>query len=280
MQEDLSALFSRNMMVGNHPEYRQTEPSSEWKMAAPFSTPSGNPITYSITQHYHHSGHQAPTTSNLQGQPKIYPHGHLSPEEILIQNNVNPSSLSLSQLTLVQQADQDQLLQLIHQWRVSPFDSEVEIQDQREVQHVASTSRPPHEYSSNSEDGPAGPGQDVGMGVEESIRNLEVQAGERNAAEPYMVSGYESLAKRDYDLTVGDRPFEPPRHIFSPLGSAVGATYQQHADPAYDSRGWWQHSMQTQPMEHQYGAFEHFNNYNTSANPARSGGDEEDEEML
>src|SRR6266536_1254308 len=115
MQEDLSALFSRNMMVDSRTEYANTEPSAAWKIKPPLSTPQANPISYSITQHYHHSAHQASAVSNVQHSAGSS-NGHISPEEILVQNNINPSSLSLSQLTLVQQANQDDLLRLIELW--------------------------------------------------------------------------------------------------------------------------------------------------------------------
>ncbi|MCJ1311108.1 hypothetical protein MMC25_004778 [Agyrium rufum] len=89
-------------------------------------------------------------------------------------------------------------------------------------------------------------------------------------AEPYMHSGYEMLARQEYESSTTHAPSFREQISYSPLGSAIGArddsgviSLRQATDPAYDggmgmsSEGWWRHDLYgQQPMEHQYGAFE------------------------
>ena len=54
--------------------------------------------------------------------------------------------------------------------------------------------------------------------------------GRWDAPEPYMASGYEVLAQRDYEQS------KPTKDIYSHFGSAVGgSSYTRSADPVYNT---------------------------------------------
>jgi len=84
-------------------------------------------------------------------------------------------------------------------------------------------------------------------------------------SEPYMASGYEFLAQREYEQS------KPSKDIYSHFGSGVGGpTYNRATDPVYNTvedihkfpnvGGDWQQLVEQrqQAMENQYGAFEQF----------------------
>jgi len=76
--------------------------------------------------------------------------------------------------------------------------------------------------------------------------------------EPYMASGYEYLARREYEASAQQQ--QPVQNVYSHFGSAVGGhTYNQATDPVYNiipnSGPEWEQRQQ-QAMENQYGAFQ------------------------
>ncbi len=74
--------------------------------------------------------------------------------------------------------------------------------------------------------------------------------------EPYMMSGYEMLARREYEESVKRQLQEDmsgPKEVYNQFGSAVGGcNYRLATDPAYAND--WSH--QQQAMENQYGAYQ------------------------
>jgi hypothetical protein len=107
-QEDLAALFSRNLSLQN-------------TYVAPAEEPSQveAPIVYSISQHYHHSAHLA---SQQPSRPASEPPqtGQFTTEIILSRHGVDVNSLSSSQLDLFKTADASQQMRLVELWRISP----------------------------------------------------------------------------------------------------------------------------------------------------------------
>jgi hypothetical protein len=95
-----------------------------------------------------------------------------------------------------------------------------------------------------------------------------------HAAEPYMTSGYEALAQREYEQSA-----QPSKDVYSHFGSAVGGhTYNHATDPVYNSvedihKYPNVSSNLQQRMEDQYGAYAQYQH-----NQGSYGGD--DEEML
>jgi hypothetical protein len=101
-----------------------------------------------------------------------------------------------------------------------------------------------------------------------------------HVAEPYMSSGYETLARREYEQSAG-----PSKIIHSHFGTAVGGpTYNHSTDPVYKSiedvhkypniNTEWQHQV----MEDQYGAYVQFQHNREGVSAGGYNGD--DEEML
>src|ERR1700710_1989062 len=107
-QEDLAALFSRNLSLQN-------------TYVAPTEEPSQveAPIVYSISQHYHHSAHLA---SQQPSRPASEPPqtDQLTTEIILSRHGVDASSLFPSQIDLFKTADAGQQMRLIELWRICP----------------------------------------------------------------------------------------------------------------------------------------------------------------
>lgn len=190
MQDELAALFDRQMnMTQMHP------PPSKEIIPSPATE-----ITYSITQHYHHSAHSvAPTPA----QPSAI--------EVLRYHALDPNTLTPEQLGLFENADAEQRERLIQTWQLySQFGTE----------------------TSQSHDS--------------AMHDSAMEEGEGNAyAEPYMVSGYESVP-------------EQARHI--PTEPTTGETYVGSKDPVYQGQQWWE-LTKAGPMESQYGAFEENRRY-------------------
>ncbi|KAL2808692.1 hypothetical protein BJX63DRAFT_424443 [Aspergillus granulosus] len=112
-QDDLVALFDTHMNMESSPLPERKE--------VQVPVPS---ITYSITQHYHHSAHVAQRT-----EPSGTMQEHCPPRtnelanwvfETLRQHNVDPSSLSTSQLELFANAMPEQQSRLVQMWQICP----------------------------------------------------------------------------------------------------------------------------------------------------------------
>jgi hypothetical protein len=110
-------------------------------------------------------------------------------------------------------------------------------------------------------------------------RELHQRVNNAIQAEPYMLSGYESLARRDYDAQA--RQMEQEKEKFQPLGSAVGNHFSSSTNPVYRgpashilqgegsmaqesnrtpsmTEAEWQDLMRKQAMENQYGQLQIF----------------------
>jgi hypothetical protein len=201
-------------MMGTHlnlvqPQHGQSMP------ATPHVSPQPAPIAY-ITQHYHHSAHQAPNSERQAS-------------DILEEAGVNASALLPSQLLLFKNADDEQKRRLVELWRISP--------------PTPGNQLPPWANT----DWPQ-----TNMELEEEAARLRWEAMERDrlknlcalpgydsraTAEPYMTNLYET--KIDV---------EPLSHL---VPSSDDETYKRCKDPVYNnSREWWQMGEEG-PMEHQ-----------------------------
>ncbi|KAJ5913467.1 hypothetical protein N7504_002350 [Penicillium tannophilum] len=93
LQDELAALFNRQMAIESPPEPR--------------------PLSYSISQHYHHSTHVVPSP-NPPPQACTDP----TPIEILQHHGLDPSTMLPHQLDLFQNADAEQRQRLIQTWQL------------------------------------------------------------------------------------------------------------------------------------------------------------------
>ncbi|KAJ6044654.1 uncharacterized protein N7446_002848 [Penicillium canescens] len=98
MQDDLADLFDRQMTMA------QLHDPNKDELTSPSLAP---PISYSITQHYHHSAHKV--TPNVPIQASI---------DVLRHYGLDPSTMTPSQLNLFDNADTEQRERLIQTWQL------------------------------------------------------------------------------------------------------------------------------------------------------------------
>lgn len=281
--EDLAALFSRNLSLNPY-----VAPPEESKPEVPFA--------YSISQHYHHSAHLA---AQQPSRPASEPPqtDQLTTEIILSRHGVDASSLFPSQLDLFKSADASQQMRLIELWRICPpnYGGAALTQDlwpQTSFQQEEAMAKQRYERQM-LEERMSRTGGDQGMDTEDAMSDgssttpmpmTPIQGGDGRWVnpEPYMASGYEVLAQREYEQS------KPSKDTYSHFGTAVGGpTYRHSTDPVYNTiedihkfpnvGGNWQQLVEQrqQVMENQYGAFEQFQH--SQGGMAANG---QDEEML
>lgn len=118
--DELAALFSQRMTFSPQPVAPQTEThmvSGDEKQAA----------FVSISAHYTHSMHLAPSSDASSSEPSRSPppsyNDSLMPEAmatLLMQNSIDPQSLLPSQVQLFRNAGDEQRLRLLELWRIAP----------------------------------------------------------------------------------------------------------------------------------------------------------------
>ena len=285
--EELAALFARNLHFNNNPYVAQA-PAPE---PEPAPAPAEQPIIYSISQHYNHSAH---VVAQQPARPASEPPqtDQLTAEIILARHGVDVASLFPSQLELFKTAAPEQQMRLVELWRICPPDYgghalandignwpttsfqqeeamaklryERQMLEERVAQTSGDQSMDSDTMSDSSIAGPLTPVQ--GTDGRWAITGPSV--------EPYMASGYEALAAREYEQSAA-----PAKDVYSHFGTAVGGHgYTQSTDPVYKTvedihkypnvgGDWRMH------MENQYGAFQ-------QQGFAAGGNNGEDEEML
>lgn len=279
-QEELSQLFSAHMSLSQAPPQSTPQPPPqhhEQPTQGQEQTQASQPIIY-VSQHYTHSYHIAP--AQVQQPAKSYI--ELSElESILLRNSIDPSLLFPSQVDLFQNADNDQRLRLLELWRISPPQGRQGYPDGADY----NTSRQLYDWP------PTSLAQEEAMArlryerlEEERIQQEEIQKHQQKLdqsmdpgvdsaavhttrdilatsptnAEPYIVSGYDMLAKREYDESVQSAA----NHL------QESTRYNQATDPVYghasSNSGLWEKNVGSMlDMENQYGAFAHARDYDT-----------------
>lgn len=241
---DLSEMFRRSLNISSTVSSSQSlaQPTLVRRQQDHVQEESTS-INYSVSQHYTHSAHIAQAINTEQTSVGKFvgsrPSG-LSMYQILTQNNIAPSSLVQSQLTLFEQADDDQRARLIQLWSLSspqrtiangpPLVSRTneyrrEAPDQAQELIWLQQQREAFRRSFQSGGDPRCDG-DYGSWSEGS--NLE-------DAETYITSGYEQLAERDYqEQSQGTIP----TLLSASAGLIFDSRYSHAADPIYRSLGW------------------------------------------
>jgi hypothetical protein len=248
-QDELAQLFSDHMTLSQTvpqqnsqqpPEYQEKSLQQQEQEQAPKA------IVYAST-HYTHSHHVAPVRS--ASEPSIKTHIEASDlGAVLLRNSIDPSMLFPSQIELFQNADDDQRLRLLELWRISPpqgrqgYPSGTAYNMSRQLYDWPPTSLAQEEamaklrYEKEHE-------QDTSH----TSRELSTSP---QAAEPYMSSGYDMLARREYEDSAKSGP---------PI-------YNQATDPVYNNvgsnGGLWQKDVGgILDMENQYGAYAYAREY-------------------
>ncbi|KAI1465816.1 uncharacterized protein F4812DRAFT_113301 [Daldinia caldariorum] len=253
--DDLAALFARNLTL-------QPQPNQVPREVPPAPEPEPE-IKYSITQHYHHSAHiahqnepQAEQQRPASEPPQIQ---QFSVESFLNAYGVDHTTLSLAQLELFWSADDTQKLRLIELWRICPsvnarenpsasWNTTTIEQEQRlaQLRYERKLAEEEQQNTVMSMDGT--PLTPIQTGSGQWVATYDV--------EPYMMSGYEALARREYEESEREKyeeAMERPKDVYSHFGTAVGGpNYRPATDPVYDNE--WMRKQQT--MENQYGLFQ------------------------
>lgn len=282
--QHLAELFSRNLnLSGQVNDERTNLPPAPVvpEEKAPEEAPKFN---YSISQHYTHSAHIVKTPNNVvpvSATVKENPdtrfqngnssqqyaesahnadvvngvsvpnlameisHRGLSIYQTLAQHHIRVASLLPSQVTLFEQADDDQRSRLIQLWSISPgktlgsqgmadgIDEYQNVTIEREEEQAMARWK---EILSSD------------MDLEVAHACVPICISNRDpiqAAEVYMKSGYEQLAERDYQRQ--EREFV---NVAPSVGGMISIPYKQAIDPVYQAK--WQFDN----MEHEYAMYD------------------------
>lgn len=248
-QQDLSELFARSMNFTNPVSVPSQPPETQKPEQQHLSA---QPVTYA-SAHYTHSSHipRTPATNTPTPLEEV----HLV--AILQQNSIDPRLLFPNQITLFQNADDDQRLRLLELWRIAPptcaadgLARELGTWPETSLQREEEQARTRYERTMQEkqqqaeeqmmmlqrhpEDRQGQHGLWQSQPMEEMMSDVEPELSlsssapatlpsspvfDQRNAEPYILSGYEQLAKRDYDRQPG---------VFG------GSTrYNRATDPAY-----------------------------------------------
>lgn len=232
-QDELANLFAQNMSFSNPtppPEYKQVPPP-----------PAEEPKRIWTSTHYVPNTHSTPQASPEPESPIPTDQEIV---EVLLRNSIDPHSLFPSQVTLFRHAESDQRLRLLELWRISPpnlgaFDMEKEQATWLEtnLQQEEQSAKLRYEHAVM-----AAQGVQVIEAPERPSSAPEARSRPNTGgAEPYMMSGYEMLAQREYESTQA-------------LALAESKRYNQATDPAFrGSGGDW--NKEVAHMVNNYGAF-------------------------
>lgn len=281
---DLAELFRRSVNISSTMSNSDRTPLQPETIDSPNSVPAEPvSINYSISQHYTHSAHIVQAMNTNETLPSDFfesPPKGLSIYQILDQHNIPPSCLLRSQLTLFEQADEDQRARLIQLWTISP-------PNRTRGGGQALTNRISEYQTRNleQEEESVWP-QQQGNVLKESCQSevqLKYGHGEYGSwygesgledAETYITSGYEQLAQRDYNAQ-GIRT--GPTSISTSTGLIFGNRWNHATDPIYQSREW-HHDHPGQ--QDQYSMLARNNHHQTPAEHVITIQEAEDEEML
>ncbi|KAI5861693.1 hypothetical protein GGS23DRAFT_126519 [Durotheca rogersii] len=250
--DDLAALFSRNLTL-------QPQPAPAAQETPKAQEPEQTPIVYSITQHYHHSAHLARQEEPLAQpqRPSSEPPQTQQPsaEAILSSHGINYAALSAAQLELFKSAEDSQKIRLIELWHFCP---PTNTQDSLVVSWIPTTVEQEELLAKLRYDRRLAEEQNQNMMSMDGTPLTPVQTGDgrwvaMSDVEPYMMSGYEALAQREYEESAKQQYVPISKDVYNHFGiSVAGPTYRPATDPVYDN-DW---TRQQQAMENQYGAFQ------------------------
>ncbi|KAK3941110.1 hypothetical protein QBC46DRAFT_110223 [Diplogelasinospora grovesii] len=241
-QEELSALFARNLTL-NPVVQQHLAPAP-----APEPQQEEKKIVY-ISQHYNHSAHlvaSQPQSPRPASEPPQLEHSAV--ERVLRNYGVDPSGLSAAQLQLFKTVDTPQQLKLMELWRVCPptnsNNNPTLAWNSTTVQQEEVLAKLRYDDNQRQQQ----------QQQQETIMSLDgtpltpIQAGDgrwvttmvsSHYMEPYMASGYEEMARREYEESARRalaeaHAMEQSKEIYS-LGSMPTPGYNPaHADPVYN----------------------------------------------
>lgn len=271
-QEELARLFQAHMSLNQQIKPPTPPPEQDSCLGQPLQqhvqdvARVASPIVYSST-HYTHSSHvvpQRPVTAPARTHIDV-----ADLQNIFLNNSIDPSLLFPSQVDLFQNADDSQRLRLLELWRISlphgrpgsPDDIQYNVSQQLydwpptslaqeeamaklRYEHImAEKAQSEHILSHEEALAHSMSPKSESAAVKETRVFL---ASTSENAEPYMASGYDMLAKREYEASAEAALRESHR-------------YNQATDPVYNSPG--KNMGSIMEMENRYGAFAHARDY-------------------
>ena len=159
----------------------------------------------------------------------------VEPSETLAAAGVDASVLFPSQLHLFKHAPPDQQLRLVELWRIAP---------PTYGQQMLAKNLGNWPQTSMEQEEEAAKHRWERMSEPERLRNVQINEI-KSHAEPYIVNGYGSLPNIN-GMTA------PTEHA-PPIDVERTTEYNRANDPVYESREWWRHVSENQPIEYQYG---------------------------
>lgn len=257
-QDELAQLFSAHMNLSQAAVQQVPQQSLQEQPVQQQEQQEQAPkqIIYA-SQHYTHSYHVAPARS--VSEPSLKTHiDRTDLAAILLRNSIDPSLLFPSQVDLFQNADDDQRLRLLELWRISPptgrqgHPTNIDYNMSRQLYDWPPTSLAQEEAMAKLRY----ERQQVEDQQQEDIRQHEQQleqsmsaASPPQAAEPYMASGYELMAQREYEASA----------CAAENASKETSKYNQATDPVYAQTGnnglWEKNVGSVMDMANNYGAF-------------------------
>ncbi|KAH8726205.1 hypothetical protein GQ44DRAFT_705931 [Phaeosphaeriaceae sp. PMI808] len=262
-QDELTQLFSAQMRLSQvAPQQVPQAQQHEEPAQAQQEEQAPKQIVYA-SQHYTHSHHVAPSRSVSEPPAKT----HIEPsdlEAVLLRNSIDPSLLFPSQIDLFQNADDDQRLRLLELWRISPpsgrqgYPSGTDYNMSRQLYDWPPTSLAQEEAMAKlryerteQQNAQQEHIEQHQQELDESMGTNVVSASPSTpTAEPYMTSGYEMMARREYEES--SQVENPPKE---------SNQYNQATDPVYNGGLWQKNVGSILDMENQYGAYAYAREY-------------------
>jgi hypothetical protein len=239
VQEELAALLSRNLTLNQVPVQEQPK------------------ITYSVSQHYHHSAHVARQPNLEAPQPPQQRPASEPPQpeyqataSVLSQHGVDPSVLSRAQLELFKTVDDEQKMYLLQLWRYSPptnsNDNPTLAWSSTTVEQEEQLVRLRKEAEALATSTMSLDGTPVPTPMQGGDSRWPVTAAQ-SYMEPYMSAGY---AERPLETGSGG--------YFGNNGRAGGPHYTPATDPVYRAQNvgvvdWQPQRNEKEKMENDYG---------------------------
>lgn len=261
-QDELAQLFSAHMNLSQvqAQQYQQPEPQVQVEQPLQQQEEQAPKQIVYASAHYTHSHHVVPSRSTSEPPMKT----HIASEDlvtVLLRNSIDPSMLFPSQIDLFQNADDDQRLRLLELWRISPptgrqgHPSRTDYNMSRQLYDWPPTSLAQEESMAKLryERLQADATQQHEQELEQSMtaNHVDTSSPSTAAAEPYMTSGYELMARREYEQSAqaSENALQESRK------------YNQATDPVYNGGLWQKNVGSVMDMENQYGAFAYAREY-------------------
>lgn len=255
-QDELTRLFSANMTL-SQAVAQQTQHVEALKPQPQPQREEQPKQTVYASQHYTHTHHVTPVRS--VSAPPAKTHIDSSDlESIFLRHSIDPSLLFPSQVELFQGADDDQRLRLLELWRISPpsgrqgYPEGTDYNMSRQLYDWPPTSLAQEEAMAKLRYEKLEEQNAQRQSIQQHEQQLEQSMGSpsNQAAEPYMASGYEMMARREYEESAKTE---------NTLKAST--QYNQATDPVYNGGLWQKNVGSVLDMENQYGAYTYAREY-------------------